>query len=180
MSCSLKFPLSHSHDGGIAQLGSSQAGASGGPVHRSRSCQGLSGLNLIYFYPRFCLFMIISHSCTYDLALDLVHWYVVFTHSCVCLGPGPLCFHALSYMLNSFFPPAFAQLSESTCCFCHFPQKLMLVTTGSLRRTKKKRRFSCRVKVVFHIKMQRKKMFMERLQTELNWSFIQKTKQNLK
>lgn len=119
MSCSLTFALSHSHDGGIAQLGSSQAGASGGPFHRSRSCQGLSGLKLIDFCPHFYLFMIISHSCTCILALDLIHWYVVFTHSCVCLGPGPVCFHALSYMLSSFFPPAFAQLSESTCCFSH-------------------------------------------------------------
>ncbi len=88
-----------------------------------------------YICPHFYLFMIISHSCTYILTLGLMHWYVVFTYLSVCLGPGVVCFHALSYMLSSFFPPAFAKLSESTCCYYfHFPRKLMLVITISLKK----------------------------------------------
>lgn len=85
MPCTLSSSLS-SHDGGIAQLGSSQAGAAGGPFHRSRSCQGLSCLKLIYFFPH--LFMIISNSCTYipsHIRPYHLHLFVCVSRPWACL-----------------------------------------------------------------------------------------------
>lgn len=88
MLCTLSSPLS-SHDGGIAQLGSSQAGVAGGPFHRSRSCQGLSGLKLIYFCPHHpYLFMKIINSCTYlisHIRPHLLHSFMCFSRPWACL-----------------------------------------------------------------------------------------------
>lgn len=78
--------LCHSHDGGTAQSGSSEAGAAGGTLHRGRSRQGLPANSRTHFSPSFCVcFSIVCPSQS-----ELINNLLPNTHQPSCHPVGNL------------------------------------------------------------------------------------------